>query len=572
MFSRFVFSVVQMTFWYDKPSNMLVYPNLPMQTQDFAFKYTNAIQVTRPNSHSFGDIAVEATLENMQKLRLLRLPVLPPVTDENYDWPIRAPYYPREHQRIMTNFMVLHPRSFNLSDMGTMKTLASLWAADFIMKRNPGQKALIVCPLSIMRRVWADALFTHFMGRRKCKIVHGTPDARMRALDTDVDFYIINHDGLCVGIEYDTKNRIVLKEHTVPWGIKNRQDINIAIVDEASAFRNGTSRRSRVARAIFQDKPYLWPLTGTPTSNGPLDAHGLARLVNGAFGEPYTSYKKRIMVQVTNFKWAPKPGAHIEAHKLLQPSIRFQMRDCTDVPPCTEETRDVALSAEQKEKYNELKRELVLRLGQGKQLTVPHEAALRTKLIQISSGAVYDGEHFAHYIDCKPRIAELKAVLDEAPTKVLVFSSLTSVVRMLYAQGLKWWKKDGELGTNDRFSCEFITGVDFPDPKDRDDIFRRFQSEGSAPNILYADPGTMSHGLDLFAASVVVWYGPTDRTEIYLQANRRIDRPGQQLHTTIVRLASTPVEREIYRRLSANQNMQGLILGLAKEGDGNGSN
>jgi SNF2 family DNA or RNA helicase len=552
------------TFWYDKPSNMLIYPNLPMQTQDFALKYADAIQVTRPNSHSFGDIAVEATLENMQKLRLLKLPVLPPVTDENYDWPIRAPYYPREHQRIMTNFMVLHPRSFNLSDMGTMKTLASLWAADFIMKRNPGQKALIVCPLSIMRRVWADALFTHFMGRRKCKIVHGTSDARIRALDENVDFYIINHDGICVGIEYDTKNRIIIKEHTVPYAIKNRPDINIVIVDEASAFRNGASRRSRVARAIFTDKPYLWPLTGTPTSNGPLDAHGLAKLVNGAFGEPYTSYKKRVMVQVTNFKWAPKPGAHIEAHKLLQPSIRFQMRDCTDVPPCTEETRDVALSAEQKEKYNELKRELVLDLGQDKKLTVAHEAALRLKLIQISCGALYDHEHATHFIDCKPRIAELKAVLDEAPTKTIVFAPLTSVVNMLYAKGLEWSKD------NDRFSCECITGE--VKPRDRDDIFRCFQREGDAPNILYADPGTMSHGLDLFAASVVVWYGPTDRTEIYLQANRRIDRPGQRTHTTIVRLASTPVEREIYRRLSANQNMQGLILGLAKEGDGNDQN
>ncbi len=552
-----------MTFWYDKPSNMLVYPNLDMTTQDFALKYTGAIQVTPPNCNTFGDIGVEATLENMQKLRLLRLPVLPPVTDETYDWPIRAPYYPREHQRIMTNFMVLHPRSFNLSDMGTMKTLASLWAADFIMRRNPGQKALIVCPLSIMRRVWADALFTHFIGKRKCKIVHGTPDARMRALDADADFYIINHDGLCVGIEYDTKNRIVLKEHTVPYAIKERQDINIVIVDEASAFRNGTSRRSRVARAIFADKPYLWPLTGTPTSNGPLDAHGLARLVNGAFGEPFTSYKKRIMVQVTNFKWAPRPGAHIEAHKLLQPSIRFQMRDCTDVPPSTEETRDVQLSAEQKEKYNELKRELVLDLGQDKKLTVAHEAALRLKLIQISCGAIYDHEHQAHFIDCKPRIAELKAVLDEAPTKVIVFAPLTSVVHMLYAKGLEWSKD------NDRFSCEYVTGE--VKPRDRDDIFRRFQTDGAAPNILYADPGTMSHGLDLFAASVVVWYGPTDRTEIYLQANRRIDRPGQRTHTTIVRLASTPVEREIYRRLSANQNMQGLILGLAKEGDGNGA-
>ncbi len=98
------------------------------------------------------------------------------------------------------------------------------------MKRNPGQKALIVCPLSIMRRVWADALFTHFMGRRKCKIVHGTSDARIRALDENVDFYIINHDGICVGIEYDTKNRIIIKEHTVPYAIKNRPDINIVML------------------------------------------------------------------------------------------------------------------------------------------------------------------------------------------------------------------------------------------------------------------------------------------------------------------------------------------------------
>jgi SNF2 family DNA or RNA helicase len=537
------------TFWYDKPTNTLVYPNPDDADREFATRYVGAVEIGK-------DIAVQATLENMQKLRLLRLPVLPPVTEETYDWPIRSPFYPREHQRIMTNFMVLHPRSFNFSDMGTMKTLASLWAADFIMRQNTGQKALIVCPLSIMRRVWADTLFTHFTGKRTFQIVHGSAHTRMRQLQANVDFYIINHDGLCVGIEYDEKNRIIFKERTVPYTLKNRPDINIVIVDEASAFREGTSRRSRVARSIFQDKPYLWPLTGTPTSNGPLDAHGLARLVNGAFGESFQSYKKRIMVPVSMYKWAPKPGAHIEAHKLLQPSIRFQMRDCTDVPPCTEETRDVALSTEQKEKYDKLKRDLVIDLREGKKLTVLHEGVLRMKLIQISCGAIYDSEHFSHFLDCKPRIAELKRVLDEAPTKIIVFAPLTSVVKMLYGKG-KEWSKD-----NDRFACEYITGE--VKSKDRDDIFRRFQADGE-PNILYADPGTMSHGLDLFAASVIVWYGPTDRTEIYLQANRRIDRPGQKVHTTIVRLASTPVEREIYRRLSANQNMQGLVLKLAQE-------
>jgi SNF2 family DNA or RNA helicase len=535
---------------------MLIYPDADQQAIDFAEKYAEGIRFN--GSH----LAVEATLNNMQKLRLLKLPVIPPVTEESYDWPIRAPMRPLAHQRIMTNFMVLHPRSFNLSDMGTMKTLATLWSADFIMQQHPGQKALVVCPLSIMRRVWADAIFTHFMGRRKCKILHGTPAARLAGLQEDVDFYIINHDGVSVQVEVNVdprtrRQKLVLKEHTVPYILKSREDIGIVIIDEASAYRNGSTRRSRVARAVFNDKPYLWTLTGTPTSNGPLDAHGLARLVNGAFGEPFSVYKKRTMIQVSNFKWTPKQGAHIEAHKLLQPSIRFQMRDCTDVPPSTEETRDVELSVDQKQAYSKLKNELALMLTEGVRLTVAHEGALRLKLIQISCGAIYDGDHLAHFIDCKPRIAELKNVLDEAPTKVIVFAPLTSVVHMLYQQGKKW------SVDNERFACECITGA--VKVRERDDIFRRFQSEGK-PNVLFADPGTMSHGLDLFFASVVAWYGPTDRAEVYLQANRRVDRPGQKVHTTIVRLASTPVEREIYRRLSTKQNMQGLILDLAKGG------
>src|SRR6266516_1730875 len=47
-------------------------------------------------------------------------------------------------------------------------------------------------------------------------------------------------------------------------------------------------------------------------------------------------------------------------------------------------------------------------------------------------------------------------------------------------------------------------------------------------------------------------------------APKRIDRPGQTKTTTIVQLAATPVEREIYRRLEANETMQGLVLQMAK--------
>jgi SNF2 family DNA or RNA helicase len=255
------------------------------------------------------------------------------------------------------------------------------------------------------------------------------------------------------------------------------------------------------------------------------------------------------MYPVSQWKWVPRPGAAAEAKKLLQPSIRFEMRECTDVPPCTEQMRDVELSDDQKKYFKQLQRDCVLAIGD-RQITAAHEAALRLKLIQISCGAVYDSNHTVTRIDCAPRLQELRTVVEEAARKIIVLAPLTSVLHLLYDALAK------------DYNCEIINGE--RKTKDRDRIFKSFQDDAD-PQILIADPATMSHGLDLYRASVCVWYGATDRTELYLQANRRIDRPGQTVPTTIVQLAATSIEREIYRRAANNQAMQGLILGLVKE-------
>ena len=450
---------------------------------------------------------------------------------------------------VSTNMLVLRRNGCIFVTGNTMKTLATLWACDYLMLKHPGTKALIVCPLSIMQRVWGDAIFTHLLGRRTFTIIHGSAERRRELLKQDTDFYIINFDGVGVGARLDHKG---LKLEGLSRDIHDRKDIDIIAIDEASAYRSGSTRRHRIAREVFRGKSYLWPLTGTPTSNGPLDAHGLARLVNNAFGESFRAYKDRVMYNVGGWKWVPKVGAHAEAYRLLQPSIRFEMRDCTDVPPCTEQMRDVELSSEQKKLYDKLRRDLTLALDGGKQLTAAHEAALRLKLIQISCGALYDHDKDVHRVDAGPRLSELRAVIEEAPSKIIIFTPLTSVVHMLYS----------ELTD---YSRAMING-EIP-VKVRDYIFNAFQT-AEHPRIIIADPATMSHGLDLFAASVVVWYGATDRTELYLQANRRIDRPGQTRHTTIVQLAATPVEREIYRRIASNTGMQGAILEMVKQGDG----
>lgn len=525
-------------FYYHEPSDHLIY-----RVDDGRIK----MYVAEARDLGQGYVAVPCTLHNLQVLRALKYPVLPPIADD-YTWPVKAGWRARAQQITMANFMVLNPRSCNLSDMGTGKTLSTLWAADYVMEENPGMRCLIVCPMSVMQRVWGEAITQHFLGKRTYKILHGSEKKRRELLAEPADFYIINFEGTVIGARKHNKRGVILEG--LSRDLADRKDIGIVAIDEARAYSKDNTWRHRVARAALVQKPYVWPLTGTPTSNGPLDAHGIARLVNDAKGESFTAYKRRVMFQISEYTWKPRKGAVEEAYRLLQPAIRFEMRDCVDVPPCTETMRDVELSNEQKKNYAVLRRDLVLDLGRGTRITAAHEAALRLKLIQIACGAIYDHDHNITRLDNAPRLAVLREVIEEAKRKVIIFAPLTSVVHLLYEE-LK------------EYSRAMINGE--VKPAVRDQIFKRFYSEDD-PHIIIADPGCMAHGLnDLVVAGVVVWFGPTDRPELYLQGNKRIDRPGQTASTTIVQLAATDEEREIYRRIAANQSLQGAMLSLVKD-------
>lgn len=496
-----------------------------------------------------GYVAVPASLYNTQLLRWAGLPVLPPMTDRSYHWPIRPGRAPLGHQRAMANFLAVHPRCFNLSDMGTMKTTSTLWAADYIMRQHePGTcRAIVVCPISTMQRVWGDTIFRDLMGERDYAIVYGSPSRREKIFAEPHDFYIINYDGLGVGARRDGKGRHALGG--LSKSIAERTDIRIAIIDEASAYRAANTKRHKIARGTLGNKPYLWCLTGTPTPKAPTDAYGLAKLVNDAGGESFNSFKNRTLIQVSAFKWVPRADGYAQARALLSPAIRFETKDCMELPPCSTQQRDVPFSAEQETLYKTFKRDLVMALPEGRAVSAANEAVLRMKLIQISCGAIYDDTHKAHFIDASPRVQETLDVIEQSSAKCIVFAPLTSVVHML----------SKELGKHHTVAT--ITGE--VKSSARNEIFRAFQ-DAEDPRVIVADPGTMSHGLDLFAAATIIWYAPTDKTETYLQANKRIDRPGQVLPTTIVQLASNAIEREIYKRLENNESLQGVLLKLVR--------
>ena len=531
-----------MQWFHDSRRGISVYPR-----SDVLLTAIPEARVLR-SSHNGSLVAVPHTLRNAQVLRHYQYPI-PPIIS-GYDWPRPPGTEPYESQKVTANFLVTHPRCFLLSDMGVGKTNAALWAADWLMRQHPPGtfRCLIVAPLSILQTVWANAIFKNFLSHRKVEILHGDAERRLKALARPADFYVVNPDGVGVGAR--TGKGITLDGFSKQ--LAERSDIRLAIVDEASNYKDAQTKRHRIARLVFGRKDYLWLMTGTPVPNAPTDAYGLAKLVNNAWGKSFTTFRFETMYKLTEFKWIPQKDGYDKARRLLSPSIRYDISEVWDAPPTTTQVREVQLTPQQTKLLAGLKRDLQIEI-KGQQISAINEASARLKFMQIAAGAVYDSAHTAHAVDAEPRLSEIETVIEETTRKVVIFAGLTSVIDLLYKRLSKRWP------------CIIINGA--VSPKERAHALGEFGRDGG-PRIALCDPAATAHGInDLVTADTCIWCTPIDKTELYLQGIKRLVRPGQKFPTTIVQIVSTKLEREIFRRLEHNEAMQGALLEAIERGD-----
>jgi len=292
-------------------------------------------------------------------------------------------------------------------------------------------------------------------------------------------------------------------------------------------------------------------MTGTPAAQSPLDAFGLAKLVNPtAVPRYFGSFRDQVMMKITQFKWMAKPGATEAVYNALQPAIRFTKEECLDLPDMTYVKRQVELTRQQKKYYNELKNKLVMEAA-GEEVTAANAAIVMNKLLQISAGAVYTDDGSTLEFDIKNRYNVLREVIDESSQKVLVFVPFRHTIDVLVGK----LRKDG-------FTTEVIRG-DVPATK-RTEIFKRFQ-ETPDPKILVIQPQSAAHGVTLTAANTVVWWGPTSSLETYAQANARVHRSGQKHPCTVVQLQGSAVEKHVYALLDNRINVHTKIIDLYKQ-------
>lgn len=481
-------------------------------------------------------VVVRHRLEEVKVLRNIGIDAPSPIL-YYYEWP--GMFKPFGAQREAAAFMTLNKRAFNLSEMGVGKTLATLWAYDYLRSIGKAKKLLVISPLSTLERTWADEIFNHF-SHLSCSVLYGTKEKRMKLLDTDADIYLINHDGI--------------KVKGFVEALAERQDIDLVVIDEISQMaRNASTDRFEALKKILQASPprQAWGLTGTPTPNAPTDAWAQCKLIVPSNVPAYFNrFKSQVMKQVSNFVWIPKDNAMDVVYEVMQPAIRFTRDECVDLPPCTYLTRQAELTAEQNKAFKEMVTKLKTEVQEGS-VTAVNEAVKAQKLIQIACGVVYgsDGERLG--LDATPRLEVVKEICEEAGTKILVYVPFVSVIA-----------KVAEYLRANNFTVEVIHGG--VSKLERDRIFKNFQ-KGADPKVLVAQPATLSHGLTLTAASTIIWFAPITSADTYEQANARITRPGQKHNQLIVNIECTDIERRYYARLKDKQKMQGILLDLVKD-------
>lgn len=447
-------------------------------------------------------------------------------------------YNPHNYQTFATEYIENHKIAAVFLDMGLGKTSITLTAINNLLFDSfDVHRVLVIAPLRVARNTWSAEMdkWEH-LSDLIYSIVVGTEKERLSALSTKADIYIINREN-------------------VQWLIESSGisfDFDMVIVDELSSFKNHQSKRFKAFMKVRPSVQRIVGLTGTPSSNGLMDLFAEFKLLDmgerlGRFiGQFRTAYfKPDRMNGPIVYSYKPLPGAEEQIYKKISDiTISMKAVDHLKMPELVSSEYAVYLSDEEKERYEEMKRDLVLSLPDG-EITAANATSLSGKLTQMANGAVYsDDEGIVHIHDRK--LDALEDIIEAANGKPILVAY--------------WYKHD-----YDRIIKRLSEIGTAYQKLDTDASIRKW-NEGKLP-VALIHPASAGHGLNLQSGgSTLVWFGLTWSLELYQQTIARLWRQGQTSNTVSVLhlTAKDTIDERIMRALSLKENTQTALIDAVK--------
>ena len=419
------------------------------------------------------------------------------------------------------------------------KTVISLTAVRILKyERFQANRVLVIAPKKVAEGTWStEAQKWDHLRDLRISTVLGSEAQRKAALGINADVYIINRE-----------NVVWLKDL-----YRNAWPFDMVIVDEASSFKSHTAKRFKALAAESCHINRMVLLTGTPTPNGLMDLWSQIFLLDGGarLQKRFTWYREIYFEPDTRgaygqvFSYRPKAGAE-EAilKKVSDICISMKAEDYLTLPDMIFDTVPVVLDPKAEKAYREMEKQMVLQLEEDEEeITALSAAALSTKLLQLSNGAVYDEAREVHLVhDCKlEALKELIEGLQERGRSALVFyqfqHDLERITKML--RGMP------------KLAVRSLDSADAIDDWNIGEI-----------DVLLAHPASASYGLNLQqGGSHIIWFGLTWNYEQYVQANARLHRQGQKETVIVHHLVSQGTrDADVMKALAHKDEAQQYVL------------
>lgn len=331
------------------------------------------------------------------------------------------------------------------------------------------------------------------------------------------------------------------------WLITNsKRNFDMIVIDELSSFKNHKAKRFK---ALLKKRSFVKRvvgLTGTPSSNGLMDLWAEFRILDkgerlgryiGKYREIYFRPDKRNGQIIFSYK--PKENAEEEIYKKISDiTISMKSDDYLILPKVTSNIINVSLSEKERRIYETLKDELVVDI-KDKEIDAKTAATLSNKLVQLSSGAIYDDDKNIIKVH-ERKLDALEDLIEGANGKPVLIA---------------YWFKHDLLRIKERFEvCELKTSDDF-----------RKWNKGEIP-VAIIHPASAGHGLNLQAGgSTLIWFSLTWSLELYQQTNKRLHRQGQKESVVIHHIITkNTIDEKIMKALENKERVQDSLIDAVK--------
>ena len=443
-------------------------------------------------------------------------------------------YKPYEYQKTATKWIIDHPRCGLLLDMGLGKTVSTLTAIQEMMDDCEISSTLVVAPKKVAETTWTtEAQKWDHLKNLKVSKVMGTEKQRLIALNEKSDVYVIGRDSFVwlVG-KYGGE---------LPF--------DVIVIDELTSFKSPKSSRFKAMRIAAPSASRVIGLTGTPAPNGLIDLWAQIYCLDGGerLGKSITKYRE---IYFDSHKWnniivrcnVKKGCDDIIQDKIKDICLSMQAKDYLKLPKLIINTVKVELSPSTMAAYTKFEKDKVIEFndahqGEPANVLANSAAGLMNKLSQFANGAIYDDDRNVHEIH-NEKLDKLAEIVEAANgSSVLVFyqykHDITRITKKLKGYKVEAYKDERQL-------------LDW--------------NSGNI-DVLLAHPASTAFGLNMQQGGHnIVWFGTGWNLELFMQANARLYRQGQQHPVVVTKLLCADTVDE--RASAALDNKRGVQQGL----------